>query len=258
MVEPPVARILMVMMVISCGGSPPRPAGVGNTPAQTAAANGAVLPPEPAPEPKQAPPPAPPPPTPPPAPPKKSVYETLRDKDGDIEGFAGFSIKRKPDTTHCGGIAIVTTRAKKVPKDDQPLADVFSLEFPTGLSFDDKHKTESLKKFNAFLQRMTIVGAAAREHYEKQMHDGDVVAKMAGAARMAQIFTRLASLLARAEIPKDVREGDFAQDKIDAFCDRLVEVAEPMQGLAEQAMTECAAKKKIVNGGWWDAVCVAP
>lgn len=247
MVEPPVARILMVLLVISCGGShAPKQAETGNTP---------VLPAEPAP--KASPPPAPPPPAPTP-PPKKTVYESLRDTDGDIAGFAGFSIKRTPDPTHCGGIAIVTTRAKKVAKDDQPLADVFALEFPTGLSFDDKHKSESLKRFNAFLQRMSIVGAAAREHYEKQMHEGDVVAKMAGAARMAQIFTRLASLLARAEIPKDVREGDFAQDKIDAFCDRLVEVAEPMQGLAEQAMTECAAKKKIVNGGWWDAICVAP
>lgn len=185
------------------------------------------------------------------------MYETIRDTDGDIAGLAGFSIKRKPDATHCGGFAIVTTRPKKVAKDDQPMADVFALEFPTGLSFDDKHKTASVKKFDAFLQKLSTVGAASREYYEKKMHDGDVVAKMAGAARMAQIFTRLASLLARAEIPLDVRTGDFAQDKIDAFCDRLVEVAEPIQALAEQAMTECAAKKAIVNGGWWDPVCTA-
>jgi hypothetical protein len=242
-----VAGILMVL--ISCGGSP-KPAEVGNPAPRPQLAE-----PKPAPAPAPAPsPPAPPPPT----PPKKTVYEALRDTDGDIAGLAGFSIKRKTDPNHCGGIAIVTTRAKKVAKDDQALADVFALEFPTGLSFDDEHKTASLKKFNAFMQQLTTVGAASRAYYEKKMHDGDVVAKMAGAARMAQIFTRLASLLARAEIPLDVRTGDFAQDKIDAFCDRLVEVAEPMQGMAEQAMTECAAKKKIVNGGWWDPVCTAP
>jgi hypothetical protein len=216
-----------------------------------------VLPPDPAPVEKkvEAPPPPPPAPAPPPAPPKKSVYETIRDTDGDIAGLAGFSIKRKVDATHCGGIAIVTTRARKIAKDDQPLADVFALEFPTGLSFDDKHKTESMKKFNAFLQKLTTVGAASREHYEKQIQSGDAVAKMAAAARMAQIFTRLASLLARAEIPADVRSGDFAQDKIDAYCDELVRVAEPIQAMAEQAIAACASKKPQINGGWWDPVC---
>jgi hypothetical protein len=183
------------------------------------------------------------------------VYEALRDTDGDIAGLAGFSIQRKVDPNHCGGIAIVTKRAKKIAKEDQPLADVFALEFPTGLSFDDKHKTASMKKFNAFLQQLTKVGAASREYYEKQLQTGDPVAKMTAAARMAQLFTRLASVLARVEIPFDVRTGDFAQDKIDAFCDRLVEVAEPIQGMAEQAMAACASKKAQVNGGWWDPVC---
>jgi hypothetical protein len=238
-----VAGILIVL--VACGGSP-KPAQVGNTPA--------LVEPKPPPPPSE---PAPAP-APPPAPVKQTVYDKIRDTDGDIAGLAGFSIKRQPDPTHCGGIAIITTRAAKVAKDDQALADVFSLEFPAGLSYDDAHKTASLKKFNAFLQQLTTVGAASRAYYEKKMHEGDVVAKMAGAARMAQIFTRLASVLARAEIPLDVRSGDFAQDKIDAYCDRLVDVAEPIQALAEQAMTECAAKKKLVSAGWWDPVCTAP
>lgn len=246
------------MVLISCGGSPaPKPAEVGKP---------APPPPvEPAPKPApmltghmegETPPPAPPPePTPPP---KKPVYETIRDTDGDIAGLAGFSIKRNVDPNHCGGVSIVTKRAKKVPKEDQPLADVFALEFPTGLSFDDKNKTASMQKFNAFLQKLTKVGAASREYYEKQLQAGDAVAKMAAAARMAQIFTRLASVLARAEIPLDVRSGDFAQDKIDAFCDSLVQYAEPIQSMAEQAMAACASKKATINGGWWDPVCTVP
>ena len=182
----------------------------------------------------------------------------MRDTDGDIAGLAGFSIKRKPDDKRCGGIAIVTTRAKKVAKEDQPLADVFALEFPTGLSFDDKNKTKSLKRFNAFLQDMTKVGAKAREHYEHQMRNGDAVAKVVAGARMAQLFTRLASLLARAEIPKDVRTGDFAAAASEAFCDRMVEQAEQLQEMALQAIEVCAQKKATANGGWWDAVCVSP
>lgn len=234
----------IVVLAISCGGSP--------APAKPAPAP--VLAPEPAPVVKEAPPP--PPPAPPaPEPPKKSLYESLRDTDGDIAGLAGFSITRKPDDKHCGGIVIVTKRAKKVAKEDQPLVDVFALEFPKGLSFDEKNNTASLKKFNAFLQQMSKVGAASREHYENQMRSGDPVAKVAAAARMAQMFTRLASVLARAEIPKDVRSGDFAQDEIDAFCDRLVEVAKPIQAMADQAISVCTEKAKTINGGWWDPVC---
>lgn len=243
-------------MLIACATSP-KPAEVGNQPvlAEPKAAPAPAPGPAPAPPPAPGPAPAPAPAPPPPAPAKKTVYEALRDTNGDIAGLAGFSITRQPDPTRCGGIAIVTTRAKTVAKDDQALADVLALEFPTGLSFDDAHKTASLQKLNAFMQQLTMVGGASRTYYEQKMHDGDVVAKMAGAARMAQIFTRLASVLARAEIPLDIRSDEVARD---AYCDRLVALAAPIQGMAEQAMTECAAKKKIVNGGWWDPVCTAP
>lgn len=237
----------MVMFVISCGGSPPKPAEVGNAPLEPAPVAKVETPPAPAPASAPAPAPAP--------PPKKSVYETIRDTDGDIAGLAGFSIKRKVDPNHCGGIAIVTKRAKKVAAEDQPLADVFALEFPKDLNFDDAHKRESTQKFNAFSQQLMKVGGAAREYYEKQIRTGDPVKKIAAAARMAQLFTRLASLLARPEIPFDVRTGDFAQDKIDTFCDTLAKQAEPIQAMAEQAMAACIAQKGTVTAGWWDPVC---
>lgn len=212
-----------------------------------------------APPPEPAPPPAPRAPAPAlPPPVKESIYVTLRDTEGDIAGLPGFSIKRKPDDKRCGGIAIVTTRAKKVAKEDQPLADVFALEFPAGLSFDEKNKTKSLQKFNAFLQDMTNAGAKAREHYEHQMRNGDAVAKVVAGARMAQLFTRLASLLARAEIPNDIRTGDFAAAASEAFCDGMIEQAQLIQDMATQAIEVCAAKKPTANGGWWDAVCVSP
>ena len=78
------------------------------------------------------------------------------------------------------------------------------------------------------------------------------------AARLAQIYWRLASVIARGEIPADVRTGDFAEDKINTFCDALAEQAEPIQALGEQAAGACADKQKGVAAGWWNDVCVAP
>jgi len=194
--------------------------------------------------------------------PAKSVYERLRDTDGKVAGLAGFSIKRKASKNHCGGFAIITTRGKKVAKDDEPLVAVYKLEFPKGLNFnpDPKHKKQkeaSLEKFNKFLEEIHKVGGDANTYYEhKLIGDGDPALEVAAAARIAQLQTRIASVLARAEIPADVRTGEFADDKVKAFCDKLVEVAEPLQARAELAISACADKAKNVGAGWWNEVCV--
>jgi hypothetical protein len=204
-----------------------------------------------------------PPPAAPPAPPAKPLYERLRDADGKVAGLAGFSIKRKADAKHCGGIAIVTTRSKKVAKADAPLAAVYKLEFPRGLSFDPdpkhaKKREASMKKFQAFLEELNTVAGDARKHYEQQLTDGDPTAKVAAAARIAQVMLRTASLIGRAEIPADVRTGEFADDKVKAFCDLLVQTAEPLQARGEEAMAICAEKSKDIAAGWWNDVCVTP
>jgi hypothetical protein len=261
------SRFVLVIALVACGGSKPQPSAPAP---QEAAKPVPVAPVAPAEEPpvqalKAEPQPAPAPAA-PPAPakaPAKSLYERLRDTDGKVPGLAGFSIKRKADAKRCGGFAIVTKRAKKVAKADALLAAVYKLEFPTGLSFDpDPQQTAkreaSMLKFNKFLEEMTAVGTDARKHYEKQLAEGDATTKVAAAARMAQVYLRLASLLGRAEIPADVRSGDFADDKIEVFCDTLVEKAEPIQALGEQAMSFCAEKAKAVAPGWWNEICVTP
>jgi hypothetical protein len=257
------ALVVVAVVVVACGGSKPPPAQTASAqPAESApAAPASAAQPAPA-EPGAEP--AHPPPEPAPAAPaeKKPIYDRLRDTDGKIAGLAGFSIKRKADKTHCGGFAIVTTRAKKVAKEDEPLAAVFKIEFPKNLSFDakdEKKKKASLDKFNQFLTELTQIGGDARKEYEsKLIGDADQAVKIAAAARIAQIMTRLASVIARAEIPVDVRNGEYAEDKIKAYCDRMLEVAEPIQAQAELAMTACADKAKGAATGWWNEVCVAP
>jgi hypothetical protein len=250
------SRIVVVLALVGCGGSKPAPAAPpAPEPAPVAVAQPApVAPPEPAP-PVEA--------VPPSAQPQKPLLERLRDAEGKVPGLAGFSIKRKSDANYCGGVQIVTTRAKKVAKDDAPLVAVYKLEFPKGLSFDPdpkqlKKKEASKVKFDKFLEELSKVGGDARKHYEQKLTDGDATAKVAAAARLAQVYLRLASVLVRAEVPIDVRTGEFAEDKIRAFCDALAEKAEAIQALGEQAMTFCAEKAKAVDAGWWNEVCVAP
>ncbi|HEX5062975.1 MAG TPA: hypothetical protein VFV99_26555 [Kofleriaceae bacterium] len=261
---------LLLIAIAACGGSKPpppapppaRPAPAAQ-PAQPAPAPVAEAPPE-----KPAPPPEKPAPPPvaetKPLPPRKSLYERLRDTDGKVPGLPGFAIKRKVDKTYCGGIKIITTRSKSVAKDDEPLAAVYKLEFPKGLSFDpdpknDTKRKASLKKVDELITQLTLVGGDARKFYEQKFtSDNALATKAVAAARLAQVYQRLASTLARAEIPLDVRTGDFVHDKIEAFCDSLLDKAEPIAALAEQAATACAEKAKSVDEGWWNEVCVAP
>jgi hypothetical protein len=126
------------------------------------------------------------------------------------------------------------------------MAKVFALTFPTGLDFDPdpKKKTKkaaSLAKFNDFVENMKKVSGDARKFYEGWLTDDkrDAEAKVRAVARIVQIHTRVASLLVRAEIPKDVRSGEFRDEKVSAFCDQMMQVAEPLVAQSEEATRVC-------------------
>lgn len=257
------SRVAFVLGLVACaGGSTPRPAQPAPTselPQVGASVRGESLssqPPQAEPAPVD---------TPAPAPaPTPSIYERIRDTDGPIAGMPGFAIRRKADKKYCGGIAIGTTRGKKVAKDDEPLAAVFEIEFPKNLDFDpapknEKKLRESTQRFKAFLGEIKKLGDAAHDHYNAMLgRDAESATKVIGAARMAQVDTRITSILARSEIPKDVRTGEFADEKIKAYCDAVQVAAEPLQGRAEASIGICAEQAKLVGQGWWNEVCAAP
>ena len=152
-----------------------------------------------------------------------------------MPGIPGWALQRRPDATFCGGIKIVTVRRKRrLQPEELPLSKVFGLAFPTGLDFSPGKaaaKDASMKRFNAFVADLQKVGGEARDFYLKELGAaGDTDTKLRDTARLAQIDLRLASVLARAEIPKDVRTGEFAADKIAAFCDKLDEIRRAAAG----------------------------
>jgi hypothetical protein len=59
-----------------------------------------------------------------------------------------------------------------------------------------------------------------------------------------------------AAIPKDVRTGPYADDKIEAYCDVLTERAEPLAARSLEAYGTCLAKSTEL--GWfseWSMLC---
>jgi hypothetical protein len=136
--------------------------------------------------------------------------------------------------------------------------DFLRLRFPTALDFSDRRKADSQKRFTAFLDDARKKLEAAEAAYQRVAHHPGVVPllRLRALARTGQLNARFADLLRTAEIPRDVRTGAFAVDKIAAFCDAIVEASEVHAGRASAAFEECRA----MAGGQppWAAACASP
>jgi hypothetical protein len=201
---------------------------------------------------REAPPPAPKP-LPPPLP---SVYERLHDADGTVAGLTGFSTRRVRDPRRCGAFSILVKRGKKIAPTDAKIAAMFALEFPTDLDFSETKKAASLIKFNSFVEALTKTAADANTHYQAQFASADLSVKVAATARLAQLYYRAASVVARAEIPTDVRA--MGGDATEAYCETIAEKAEPLLALGEQALEACRKHAPTAPAGWWAELCKAP
>ncbi len=191
---------------------------------------------------------------PPPPPPPSPLLARLPIHDGAVPGFDAYTIGHRADPNHCGGIAITVARVagKPIAPGDEALAAAFELAPPTGLDFSPEHKEASMTAFNAWIAELTKRGGAAMAHYQEAARSGDPHDKAAALARVAQVDRHYATMLARLELPLDIRTGDFVPDKITAFCDTVANAAEPLLKRAEELEQRCA---EITSTGWWTPVC---
>lgn len=144
---------------------------------------------------------------------------------------------------------------------DKDFESYLDLKFPQGLNFDPDPKAKaikekSLKRFEEWLKQRNSVGTKASEKYSDVLAVKDAATSIAAAARLAQISQNLSDALFSAEIPKDVRSGEFAEDKVDAFCDKMTEVAEPLDLRAIEGFSTCLSKSTEL--GWfseWSKLC---
>ncbi|MBS1121149.1 MAG: Tetratricopeptide repeat protein [Deltaproteobacteria bacterium] len=149
----------------------------------------------------------------------------------------------------------------KFAEADKDFEAYLTLKFPANLNFDPDParkaiKEKSLKRFNEWIEQRTKVGGGATKKYEDILGIKDNATSIAAAARLAQISQNLSDALFSAEIPKDVRTGEFADDKVEAFCDQMTTVAEPLDLRALNGYSVCLTKSTEL--GWfseWSKMC---
>jgi tetratricopeptide (TPR) repeat protein len=144
---------------------------------------------------------------------------------------------------------------------DKDFEAYLDLPFPQGLNFDpDPAKKaiaeKSKKRFEEWLTGRKKVGESARLKYEDTLKINDAATSIATYARLAQISQNLSDALFTAAIPENVRTGEFADEKVEAFCDQMTVVAEPLDSTALKDYGVCLNKSTEL--GWfsdWSRMC---
>jgi tetratricopeptide (TPR) repeat protein len=149
----------------------------------------------------------------------------------------------------------------KIADADKEFEAYLQLKFPSGLNFDPapEHKAiaaKSRKRFDEWMTQKQKIGGIARNKYDAVLAIKDPANSITAAARIGQIAQNFSDALFTAEIPNNVRTGEFADEKVEAFCDALTEKAEPLEALSLEAYGVCLAKSTEL--GWfseWSKLC---
>ena len=136
-----------------------------------------------------------------------------------------------------------------------------TLAFPTKLDFDKtkpKVVEKSTKRFLDYIGQKEKLGLAAEEAYKAivAITGGGAHYAIASAARAGQVWQNFSDQLYTAEIPQEVRSGEFAEDKVDAFCDELATQATPLEDRSVKAFDACLKTSTDLN--WfneWSQLC---
>ncbi|HEU5058757.1 MAG TPA: hypothetical protein VFU21_19625, partial [Kofleriaceae bacterium] len=133
--------------------------------------------------------------------------------------------------------------------------DFLRLRFPTGLDFSPRRRERSARRFRAFLDQARKELDAAAEAYRAvgQHPGGTPELRLRALARTGQLDARFVEILLGAEIPRDVRTGELAADKIAAYCDQMEASIAAVEERADAAFAECRAQ--AAGKAPWAAVC---
>lgn len=131
--------------------------------------------------------------------------------------------------------------------------EVLRLRFPLGLDFSRGKEKASRARFDAFLRdARNKLDTALTAYRNVAQHPGATTAlRLRAVARRGQLSAHFTEIFLTAEIPRDVRTGEMAADKIDAYCDAVSEAVDPNEENARAAFEECLA----MGAGMWAAVC---
>jgi tetratricopeptide (TPR) repeat protein len=149
----------------------------------------------------------------------------------------------------------------KLAEADKELEAYLDLKFPQGLNFDPRPEMKAIaaksnKRFSEWVAQKTKIGGVAKAKYNAVFAVKDNADSITAAARIGQISQDFSDALFTAEIPTNVRTGPYAQDATDAYCDKLAEVADPLEATSLEAYGTCLSKSTEL--GWfseWSKLC---
>jgi tetratricopeptide (TPR) repeat protein len=147
----------------------------------------------------------------------------------------------------------------KLAEADKAFEAYLGLGFPPNLDFDPRSPAvaaKSMQRFNTWVAQKNKLGGAASSKYERVLTIKDAASSITAAARLGQVSQNFSDALYTAEIPKDVRSGELAEDKVEAFCGRLEEIAGPLEARSLTAYGVCLDKSTEL--GWfsdWSKLC---
>jgi tetratricopeptide (TPR) repeat protein len=137
----------------------------------------------------------------------------------------------------------------KVIEADVELESFLALELPKNLDFDPANKKtrlSSVKRFDEWLHTKTKTGENANNKYMAVLAIKDAASSITAAERTALLSQGFANALVTGEIPKNAR----APAVVDAYCDAMNTVAEPVAERSVAGFGVCLAKSTELS--WFD------
>jgi hypothetical protein len=147
----------------------------------------------------------------------------------------------------------------KLAEADRDFEAFLGAGLPSNLDFnreDAATRAKNLKRFDEWIVKSGKLADTAIQKLNATLKIQDNATSIAVAARLGQLSQHHADALFTTEIPLSVRTGAFAEDKIEAFCDKMTEFADPMEARAVMAYETCLEQSKRL--GWfseWSRLC---
>ncbi|HTL31566.1 MAG TPA: hypothetical protein VL326_00500 [Kofleriaceae bacterium] len=141
----------------------------------------------------------------------------------------------------------------KIAEADVEMESFLGLGLPKNLDFDPANKTKhelSLKRLDEWTRLKTKSAETANKKYEAVFAIKDAATSITAAERFGLLTLSFQSALVTGEIPRDVKRGPKAADKIKAYCDAMTTLAEPLEEKSMQAFWVCLAKSTELS--WFD------
>lgn len=194
----------------------------------------------------------------------RKVREAQKELKQAIRLFGkGSAVKRVPSDDGDQGVRTALMvkyyAAAQFYLNEEEYENFLSVKFPTKLDFDprnERKKKASEKKFLQWYKEKEKQSVKAIKDYKEIIEIKDAQYAISAAARIGQVSQNFSDALFTAEIPKDVRTGAYAEDKVDAYCDALTTQAEPLEKISVDAFGFCLGLSTKLN--WfneWSRLC---